>query len=71
MNCFVIRISNPYGILALQNRKQGVIPIFLSKLLLKQPIILYGEIFRDYIHISDVVEALISIGKYENEKRNI
>jgi UDP-glucose 4-epimerase len=69
MKCFITRISNPYGILALQNRTQGVIPIFLSKLILKQPIILYGETFRDYIHISDVVEALINIGQYEKEKR--
>jgi len=69
INCFIARISNPYGILSLQNRTQGVIPIFLSKLLLKQPIILYGETYRDYIHINDVIDALINLGQYEKEKR--
>jgi UDP-glucose 4-epimerase len=69
MECLIARISNPYGILPLQNRSQGIIPIFLSKLLSKQPIILYGETIRDYIHISDAVEALINLGRYEKEKR--
>jgi UDP-glucose 4-epimerase len=69
MECLIARISNPYGILPLQNRSQGIIPIFLSKLLSKQPIILYGETTRDYIHISDAVEALINLGQYEKEKR--
>jgi UDP-glucose 4-epimerase len=69
MKCLVVRISNPYGILSLQNRSQGVIPIFLSKLLSKQPIVIYGETIRDYIHISDVVDALIKLGQYEKEKK--
>ena len=69
MKCLVARISNPYGILPLQNRSQGIIPIFLSKLLSRQPITLYGETIRDYIHISDTVEALIDLGRYEKEKR--
>jgi UDP-glucose 4-epimerase len=69
IKCFVARISNPYGVLTLQNRTQGVIPILLSKLLSKHPIILYGETIRDYIHISDAIEALINLGQYEKEKR--
>jgi len=69
IKCIAARISNPYGILSLQNRTQGIIPIFLSKLLLKQPIMLYGDTLRDYIHINDVIEALIKLGQYEKEKR--
>jgi len=65
----IARISNPYGMLTLQNRTQGVIPIFISKLLLKEPIILYGETLRDYIHINDVIEALNKLGQYEKEKK--
>jgi len=69
MRCIVARISNPYGVLSLQNRKQGVIPILLSKLFLRESITIYGETVRDYIHISDVVESLTLLGKYEKEKR--
>jgi len=69
MTCMVARISNPYGILPLQNRSQGIIPIFLSKLLSKHPIVLYGKTIRDYIHISDVIDALILLGQYKKEKR--
>jgi len=68
-NCLIARISNPYGVLSLQNRTQGIIPIFLSKLLLKQPVILYGETLRDYIYINDVIDALFKLGQYEKEKR--
>jgi UDP-glucose 4-epimerase len=69
MKCIIARISNPYGIIPQKNRTQGIIPILLSQLLLHNPITLYGETIRDYIYISDVVEALHLLGLYEKGKR--
>jgi len=69
MMCFSVRISNPYGYMPQKNRTQGVIPILLTRLLLDSSITLYGETIRDYIHISDVIEALLRIGYYESNQR--
>ena len=69
INCYVARISNPYGIILSKTRAQGIIPIFISKLLSNEPITVYGETIRDYIHISDVINALVLIGQYKSTRR--
>lgn len=62
----IVRISNPYGIGQQANRMQGVIPIFIDRLLKDQPITIYGaESQRDYIFMDDVTEALVRVGEYE------
>ena len=67
--CIVARISNPYGAFLQEGRTQGIIPIFLLNLLSGKPITLYGETVRDYIHISDVINVLISLGFYKGKQR--
>jgi len=69
INCFIARISNPYGVLELNNRTQGLIPIFINKLIHKEPITIFGESIRDYIHINDVIDALILIAQIDSKKR--
>lgn len=62
----IVRISNPYGIGQQTNRMQGVIPIFIDRLLKNQPITIYGaDSRRDYIFMDDVSEALVRAGEYE------
>jgi len=65
----IVRISNAYGVELQKEKMQGIIPIFINKLICNEPITLYGDSKRDYIYIDDVIEALIKIGDYTGEKK--
>lgn len=65
----IARISNPYGVMEQINRTQGIIPIFLKCLQSGQGITLFGDTVRDYIHIDDVVTALIAMKDYNGGER--
>ena len=67
LDCRIARLSNPYGIPPRKLRGQGIIPIFLEKLLREEPVTLYGDTVRDYIHIDDAVEALKRYAFYSGE----
>lgn len=56
------RIANPYGPRQSLISKQGVIPIFLGKLLAGEPITVYGDgsMVRDYIFVKDAVSMITS-----------
>lgn len=69
VRCKICRISNPYGVMPQQGRTQGIIPILLRSLLDGAPITLYGETVRDYIYITDVIDALIAVGAYVGSER--
>lgn len=64
----ICRISNPYGVMPQKDRTQGIIPILVRRLLDGEPITLFGETVRDYIYISDVIEALIAAADYTGGK---
>jgi UDP-glucose 4-epimerase len=55
-----LRISNPYGPYQDPGGQQGVIPVFLSRLRAGQPVTIWGDgsVVRDYLYVSDLVEAL-------------
>jgi len=63
VDCRIARISNPYG--AGQNvaRGQGAVTTFLLHALNQEPIVIWGdgEVVRDYLHISDVAAALVTL----------
>ena len=56
----VLRIANPYGY-GQKGKAQGALNIFLEKALRGDLIEVWGDgsIIRDYVYISDVVEALV------------
>lgn len=56
----VFRLSNPYGERQNPFVAQGVIPVFLKKMINKETIEIWGdgEVTRDYIYIKDVVKAI-------------
>ncbi|MDQ0621995.1 UDP-glucose 4-epimerase [Paraburkholderia graminis] len=60
----VLRISNPYGTHQQHIGVQGVIPTFFKKIADGVPIEIWGDgsVVRDYIHVSDVVSALLRAG---------
>ena len=61
----VLRVSNPYGTHQHHIGVQGVIPTFFKKVADGVSIEIWGDgsVVRDYIHVSDVVSALLTAGE--------
>jgi len=57
----ILRISNPYGEGQKLQASQGAVGVFIGKALKESPVEIWGDgkVIRDYIHISDVSDALI------------
>ena len=62
----VLRLANPYGEGQRYNSIQGAIPVFMHKALANETIEIWGDgsIVRDYIHISDVIHAILQAVSY-------
>ena len=58
----ILRLANPYGGRQRLNSIQGVVPIFLNRALNSLPLNILGDgsIVRDFVYITDVVEAILS-----------
>ena len=58
----VLRISNPYGERQRTHSSQGAVSVFLGRVLRDEPVEIWGDgsVVRDYIYISDVVDALMA-----------
>jgi UDP-glucose 4-epimerase len=71
MDYNVFRMSNPYGEKQNPHAAQGVIPVFLYKAILKQPIEIWGdgEVVRDYIYIKDAVKVLASSIEVNSDRK--
>ncbi|MDM0038517.1 NAD-dependent epimerase/dehydratase family protein [Variovorax sp. J22G21] len=61
----VVRISNPYGAGQNPSRQQGAVTTFVHRAMHRVPIEIWGdgETVRDYIHVMDVVPALIAASR--------
>ena len=59
----ILRYSNPYGERQNPLGNQGVIPIFLNKIKNKERPVIYGNgsAIRDYIYISDAIDATMAV----------
>ena len=57
----VFRLANPYGERQNPLYAQGLIPVFLKKILLGEEIVIWGDgsVRRDYVYIKDAVVPLI------------
>lgn len=71
LNYVVLRLSNPYGARNRTNNNQGIIPIFLEKIIRQECVEIWGDgtVVRDYIYISDVIDALIKAINYQGSAR--
>jgi UDP-glucose 4-epimerase len=60
LNYSVLRLANPYGERQRTNASQGAVAVFLGKALRNQTIEIWGDgnVVRDYMHVSDTVNAL-------------
>lgn len=61
----ILRIANPYGENQNPMRPQGAIAVFLHKMLRGEEIVIWGDgsVVRDYLHQSDVAEAVFAIAE--------
>lgn len=57
------RISNPYGPRQHPERKQGVIPIFLRRVMRGEPLRLFGDgsMIRDYVYVEDAAKQMCRV----------
>ncbi len=71
MEIISLRITNPYGYLVTTNRKQGIIPIFIDKIINNQHIEVWGSgnNVRDYVYIDDVINAVEEAAAYKGDVR--
>ncbi|MBR0774552.1 NAD-dependent epimerase/dehydratase family protein [Bradyrhizobium diazoefficiens] len=62
LNYTVLRLANPFGEGQRVQASQGAVAVFLGKVLRGEPIEIWGDgsVVRDYIHIRDVVDALLA-----------
>ncbi|MFJ5285032.1 NAD-dependent epimerase/dehydratase family protein [Pseudomonas sp. NPDC088429] len=58
----VLRLANPYGEGQRTHANQGAVAVFLGKVLRDEPIEIWGDgsVVRDYVHVADVVQALLA-----------
>ncbi len=63
----IVRIANPYGANQSVDRGQGAIAVFLHKMFAGEPVEVWGDgsVVRDYIHVDDVVEAVVRLIAYK------
>lgn len=61
LQAIVLRVANPYGPGQKADRPQGVVAVFMNKIMNENPIHVWGDgsTTRDYIYIDDVIEAFM------------
>jgi len=57
-----LRVANPYGMGQRTERAQGAVGVLLERVLNGRPFEIWGDgsVVRDYVHVSDVVHALVA-----------
>ena len=68
-----LRISNPYGPYQDPRGQQGAIGVFLHRIYNGEPVTIWGDgsVTRDYLYISDLVEALVLAAEIETQEKVI
>ncbi len=66
----IARISNPYGAGQSTTTPQGVIAATINRALRRESVTIWGDgsIVRDFIYISDVVDALVALGATDSKR---
>lgn len=74
ISSYVFRIGNVYGSPRYRKKAQGIVDIFIQNALDNQKITIWGnaeQSIRDYVHLDDVANAIVSIGQRKKEGVNI
>jgi UDP-glucose 4-epimerase len=66
----ITRMSNPYGPYQQPDSDQGAITVFLNKALKGEAIEIWGDgsVTRDFIYISDAIDALVTVLDYRGSE---
>lgn len=67
----VLRVANPYGERQRAIASQGAVAVFMHRALHGESIEIWGDgsVVRDYIHVSDVVDALLKAARHHGDYR--
>lgn len=67
----VLRISNPYGPCQNPEGQQGAVSVFLNRIYTGSPVTIWGDgsVVRDYLYVSDVVDALLLAAGEETTRK--
>jgi UDP-glucose 4-epimerase len=67
----VLRLANPFGERQRVHASQGAVAVFLGKVLRGETVEIWGDgsVVRDYIHIADVIEALMAAAERNPSER--
>lgn len=67
----ILRVANPYGERQPINRGQGVISVFIDKAIRGDSISIWGDgsTIRDFIHLQDVIDALVLTSQHRGLER--
>ena len=70
IDAIILRLANPYGGRQRLNSMQGVVPVFLYRALNSLPLQIWGDgsAVRDFLYISDVVQAILSSCVYSGSE---
>jgi UDP-glucose 4-epimerase len=67
LRTIVVRAANPFGPYQSPYRRQGVVAALIEMYLAGRPVELWGDghVVRDFVYISDLVEALVRAAHYD------
>jgi UDP-glucose 4-epimerase len=71
LNYLILRIANPFGEGQRPDVAQGAVAVFLHRALKDRPIEIWGDgtVVRDYLYISDVIDAFMRALDYDGNSR--
>jgi UDP-glucose 4-epimerase len=71
LDSMILRVSNMYGESQDCNKPVGAVAHFVAKAIGRMPLEIWGDgtTTRDYVHVDDVVKALVMAAKYEGAER--
>jgi len=70
LEAVVLRVANPFGPRQRLDATQGVVPVFLGRALRGDPLQIWGDgtTVRDFLDVSDVVEALLMAARSQSDE---
>lgn len=71
LDSVTLRVANAYGPYQVAARKQGLVAAIAQRALAGEPVEIWGsgEVVRDFIHVDDVVSALLAAATYAGPHR--
>jgi UDP-glucose 4-epimerase len=63
LDYMVFRMSNPYGPRQSLSKKQGVVAVFMGRILREEPLVIWGDgnDVRDYVYVKDVTRVISDV----------